>query len=676
MKDANGQIMLNPDGSVKTQQMSKKGMAASILAGALSSMVAGQAAGGPQYMGRGQGYKGVNSAAAFQAGQDTGDQFSTQNKVKQAQEVADKNKIRQYQTTKQNLDLHLQSLQVDRLGEEAQDKHLANFAPIVAAANTVKRQDGASWFREDGTRMDDDQMHAFLKANPDAVTNHSVVPVDKVPEYDADGKPTGRSKLLYSAFKNDGMIPMTKEIQDYYHLDGVQIGKDMPIQLLMQKAMDANDADVSKMSLENAVSKQQEFVGKDKKDTVAVDQKDLVKHFPNWAATVGKVRAGLPPDQFVSAVQDKDPNLGNYLAGKMHIDFYEANKQRVSDTEAAANKKTLDLKKAEQDLEASTPEGKAKLQKVQLENQTLQDSLDQARLNAAGVNPPPGFVVKPEYATMEAPALRQALQAQGVKIPAKFDALVGVAHNESPLEKDFPTRTTAKSGQMDAGTAVSYIRQNIYPHYNENDFKAAQALDTEVASTKSGAGYSLMAAGTAAQHLQMLDQAITALHNGNLQPLNSLAQEYSRITGSKVPVEFDAVADQVNMEVAKVVSGGTPHVAETDKMRTNLSVKASPDQNHGVIGKYIGLMNGRLTNINSRYRQYFNRDVKGIDDTTRNVFAQYGYTAPGTQTIARSSATGSENAAPAAPMTATNKTTGAKVISNDGGKTWQPAPTQ
>ena len=383
MKDANGQIMTNPDGSVKTKQMSKKGMAASIVAGALSSMAAGWAAGAPKYQGRGQGYRGGDPAAAFQAGQETGEQFSTQNKVNQAQKTSDDTRVRQYQTLKQNMDIHQQSLQVDRLGEEAQDRMLANAAPTVAQATTTTRPDGSSWFREDASRMNEQKTHEFMKANPDAVLNHSVIPVEKVPKLGDDGKPTGQYEMLYSAFKNDGMMTVTPEMESKYNLKGVT---QVPIQMLMQRMVNANNADISEHSISDAVKQQNEFTGAKGKNAVTLDTKDLAKQFPNWAATLGKVPAGQAPDKFIAAVQGQDMQLGNYLQHTLGVDSEKWSQKRTSDIEALAIKKASDLQTAKDTINAESPKGQAELKHIQLENDTAQQNLTNNRIaNASGL---------------------------------------------------------------------------------------------------------------------------------------------------------------------------------------------------------------------------------------------------------------------------------------------------
>jgi hypothetical protein len=93
-------------------------------------------------------------------------------------------------------------------------------------------------------------------------------------------------------------------------------------------------------------------------------------------------------------------------------------------------------------------------------------------------------------------------------------------------------------------------------------------------------------------------------------------------------VTFQAIAEQVNSEVAKVVAGGQPNEAELKQNRDNLNNSQSPEQIRNVIRSYVGLMNGRIGEIDDRSMQYFGRHVKGLSPATVAVFNKYGFTAP------------------------------------------------
>jgi len=243
---------------------------------------------------------------------------------------------------------------------------------------------------------------------------------------------------------------------------------------------------------------------------------------------------------------------------------------------------------------------------------------------------PKGFAGNPNVAELTSADLQKDLQSKGVNLPANFEALYAVAHNAADL-KTLPTRVTKGTNQMDAQTGLGFIRTYINPQYQEGDYKDAADLSREIASTRQGtSGGSLLAAGTASNHLELLDRAAEALNNRDTLALNRIANVVGVQLGKSSAVTFRAIADQVNSEVGKVMSGGgATHQAELDKLQNNLNTDQSPEQVHRVIRSYVDLMAGRVNEINDRSQQYFGRDVKGISPATARVFAKYGADVPG-----------------------------------------------
>jgi hypothetical protein len=217
------------------------------------------------------------------------------------------------------------------------------------------------------------------------------------------------------------------------------------------------------------------------------------------------------------------------------------------------------------------------------------------------------------------------LQKKGVKIPPNFDALYAIAHNAADL-KTYSASPRKGVNVMPQAAALSFIRQYINPQYQEGDYAAASGLSKELASTRQGtAGGSLLSAGVASNHLEMLVQAADALKNDDTQALNRISNTLGVQFGKSNAVTFKAIADQVNQEVGKVVAGGQPHEAELANLRENLNSDQSPEQTLNVAKSYIGLMSGRVNEINDRSQQYFGRDVKGISPAVSRVFNKYGF---------------------------------------------------
>ena len=303
--------------------------------------------------------------------------------------------------------------------------------------------------------------------------------------------------------------------------------------------------------------------------------------------------------------------------------------QMIADLTAAA--KTLHPDQAQAIMAGINPAGLTVGEAEKIKNNILQaqnSNVTNAQPTAAGPTPT-GFVFNPDAPTMDSPTLKQDLTKQGVKLPANFEALYGIAHNANPLTT-LPPNPRKGSNQMSAQEGLAFIRQYINPNYQEGDYAAAASLSKELASTRQGtAGGTLYNAGTASQHLELLDEAAKALNNNDTQALNHLANTFGVAVGKSPAVTFKAIAEQVNGEVGKVVAGGTPHEAELAELRGNLNSDQSPEQTKNVIRAYVKLMAGRISEINDRSQQYFNRDVKGVSPTTVKVFNKYGVPAPG-----------------------------------------------
>jgi hypothetical protein len=284
---------------------------------------------------------------------------------------------------------------------------------------------------------------------------------------------------------------------------------------------------------------------------------------------------------------------------------------------------------------AKTAQGVLNLDRQQAAQKAAAETTARVNAEAAatpasqGLSVPKGFTSNPNAPEMSADDLRQDLQSKGVKVPSNFEALYAVAHNAADL-KTLPTRTAKGTNQMDAQTGLSFIRQYLNPQYQEGDYAAASGLSKELASTRQGtAGGSLLSAGVASNHLDLLASAGDALKNQDTQVLNQIANKLGVAVGKSPAVTFSAIADQVNAEVGKTVAGGAPHEAELAKLAQNLNTDQSPEQISNVVRAYVNLMSGRVNEINERSQQYFGRDVKGISAETAKVFAKYGVAVPG-----------------------------------------------
>jgi hypothetical protein len=224
---------------------------------------------------------------------------------------------------------------------------------------------------------------------------------------------------------------------------------------------------------------------------------------------------------------------------------------------------------------------------------------------------------------------RKYLMSKGVKIPDNFATLYGIANNRDDISKAYTTRLSKGTGQTDHDTAFSYISTFLNPHFQAGDFSAGKKLSEELASSKMGtAGGSLLAAGTATQHIGSMVPAWKELDNGNVQAFNDWLNKAATALGKPAPEVSRLYASMVAAEVEKVVAGSTPHETRMQDLKQQLGVEKSPDQQMRIARTMIDLMHGRLDEINQREMQYHNRPAMGISPATSKMFLQLGMTAP------------------------------------------------
>lgn len=232
----------------------------------------------------------------------------------------------------------------------------------------------------------------------------------------------------------------------------------------------------------------------------------------------------------------------------------------------------------------------------------------------------------PNASNMSPVELKQALQAKGVTIPDNFDALYGTAHYKVNPGTYAP-RVWQKGTphEMDAQTAKSYILKYINPQYDDSEFPSRQKFRSELYSGQSQDGKALRNAGTAVQHLQLLQDASEALKRGNIPLLNRLAQSFDVNIGKSAPLTFQAVAEKVSQEVEKVAMGGNvPYVGQLQSGLEKLRADASPEQTASVVDAYTKLMYGRINAIDEASQSQLQEHLHNVSPEVTKLFQQHG----------------------------------------------------
>lgn len=145
--------------------------------------------------------------------------------------------------------------------------------------------------------------------------------------------------------------------------------------------------------------------------------------------------------------------------------------------------------------------------------------------------------------------------------------------------------------------------QNGIPQGNDNQSLAPNgpAIKAAKQSMASGEDHkAVLAFNTASGHLSQLQDAIDALHNGDVTALNKIANKYGVATGQAAPVVFDAIRNAVAGEVGKVFKGQVTDT-EVEHIADTLRNEQSPDSLSGVVKADANLMMSKLSAVHDSY---------------------------------------------------------------------------
>ena len=619
----------NQDGSVVREKVPLSGK--ELLTGVLANVLSGIGQTSSNLSARMQGRAPQpiqplpTQVAAQQQAQMSEDDFNRQQNEK----------VRKAKIIEANLSAMKAAYAVGKEDDDAKDAFISNHA------DDLKRYNDAGIVAASKIPSDQLMKQSFDKAK------FTVVPDGKTPVYLPNGERATNSdrvplsQLTYSVIDSTTQTPLTPENYELYKKWGLMRQPNDNFKLPDSATISTATQAIMKHTTDLLGQTQREIdevAGEGKVDLAARlrENPSLLKDVANFHNDA----ASQDPITQLQNVRAKHAAsagaMVNLFGGQAALDAYAARTQTAEDLTPDKAQSIVSDPKTDKTSPAYQKAinflNNARTQKAQTaaDEATARTTAEAAASPAsAGLAVPKGFTPNPNASEMASADLRKDLESKGVKVPSNFEALYAVAHNAADL-KTLPARTAKGANQMDAQTGLSFIRQYLNPAYQEGDYGAASSLSKELASTRQGtAGGSLLSAGVASNHLELLDQAATALNNNDTQALNKIANSIGVQFGKSPAVTFKAIADQVNQEVGKVVAGGTPHEAELENLRKNLNSDQSPEQTRNVIKSYIGLMSGRVNEVNERSQQYFGRDVKGVSPAVARVFAKYGFDVPG-----------------------------------------------
>jgi hypothetical protein len=170
-------------------------------------------------------------------------------------------------------------------------------------------------------------------------------------------------------------------------------------------------------------------------------------------------------------------------------------------------------------------------------------------------------------------------------------------------------------GQMPSPRAKNYAATlatltSIDPNFNAANYDANRK--TVMDYTPGGSvGKQAIAFNTAIAHLNMLDQAADALNNTDLVALNKIARFLKVQTGNDAQTVFHTIADAVNGEVSKTFKG-TATEGELSRVGANFDSSLSPQQIKGNIRATVGLMQGKMGEMESAYERQLQRPIRMV----------------------------------------------------------------
>lgn len=125
-------------------------------------------------------------------------------------------------------------------------------------------------------------------------------------------------------------------------------------------------------------------------------------------------------------------------------------------------------------------------------------------------------------------------------------------------------------------------------------------------------GRTVRSLNVAIDHLNTLDEAATALKNGNSPALNKVVNYFRQQTGQPVTTNFDSIKQVVSAEIAKAVVGGQTALHDRDDMAQRANNSSSPDQLSGIITEFKKLMAGQMKGLRKQYE--VTTRAKNFDD--------------------------------------------------------------
>lgn len=242
----------------------------------------------------------------------------------------------------------------------------------------------------------------------------------------------------------------------------------------------------------------------------------------------------------------------------------------------------------------------------------------------------PAVQFTPETRGLSASDLKQELTKQGVAIPDNFEDLYAVGHYDRPLVGGYAQRVWSKGApyEMDNQTAGTFVLKYINPEFRQYEYDARKKDWDNLNNPDSKTGQTILNAGTAAQHLEMLRKASDALGSNDIQSLNRIANSFNTEIGKSAALTYSAIADKAADEVSKVAAGNAPYKEQVLSTRSTLTPANSKEQTDAVIRAFTDLMYGRINSIDEDTFSKQGKHLPNVSPEVTQLFQHYGRETP------------------------------------------------
>lgn len=145
-----------------------------------------------------------------------------------------------------------------------------------------------------------------------------------------------------------------------------------------------------------------------------------------------------------------------------------------------------------------------------------------------------------------------------------------------------------------------------YPDFDQTTYAAKNKLIQGF--TSGPQSKEINAINTVSGHLDELDKAATALNNGDIQGLNSLANKLGAFVGQNPQTTFRTIVHRVGPEITTAYVSGGGGEGERFANAEDFSEKLAPSQIHNNVAETVKLLRSKIGALENQYKQTVGRD--------------------------------------------------------------------